>query len=151
MDSLCISGKREVRAKIVRFCVLNAAYLAPRLQHPEGQSSSPFVTSQAPPLTQADNNVLKSISDLQLGVECVSKQLLELGADVQQVNLRATHRNTGQSGLGGPRTLQQSRHGSDTSARQLNSDCSRLQFYSSSAFHSATSSQSDRQGGCAQK
>lgn len=63
----------------------------------------PFVTSQT---QTAENNVLKSISDLQLGVKCVSKQLLELGADVQQVNLRATHRDTGQSGLSGPRTLQ---------------------------------------------
>lgn len=43
--------------------------------------------------------------DLQFGVERVSKQLLELGPDVQQVDLRATHQYPGQNGLGGSRSL----------------------------------------------
>lgn len=43
--------------------------------------------------------------DLQFGVERVSKQLLELGSDVQQVDLRATHQYPGQNGLGGSRSL----------------------------------------------
>lgn len=43
--------------------------------------------------------------DLQFGVERVSKQLLELGPDVQQVDLGATHQYPGQNGLGGSCSL----------------------------------------------
>lgn len=82
----------------------------------------PFVTSQrewlvsATSLTPPSHKrkwtitcVFESVPHLQLGVERVSKQLLELAADVQQVDLGATHHDAGQSGLGGPRPLESQR------------------------------------------